>query len=235
MREIFQRQGFFIKEDILSAEQIDELTFIIENSASVKSVNASFRRSAGLFAIRKILLEIPGILDLLKQTGLFQFIENSFGKDYFIVKSIYFNKPAASNWFVAWHQDLTISVKEKADIDGFGPWTVKPGQFAVQPPLSILEDNFTVRLHLDNTTVQNGALKVVPGSHRKGIYRTGDKNWSSENEVICEVPAGGMMLMKPLLLHSSSRSTNNQQRRVIHIEFSRQTLPAPLRWSEMIE
>jgi len=101
MREIFQRQGFFIKEDILSAEQIDELTFIIENSASVKSVNASFRRSAGLFAIRKILLEIPGILDLLKQTGLFQFIENSFGKDYFIVKSIYFNKPAASNWFVA--------------------------------------------------------------------------------------------------------------------------------------
>jgi ectoine hydroxylase-related dioxygenase (phytanoyl-CoA dioxygenase family) len=101
--------------------------------------------------------------------------------------------------------------------------------------LSILEDNFTVRLHLDNTTVQNGALKVVPGSHRKGIYRTGDKNWSSENEVICEVPAGGMMLMKPLLLHSSSRSTNNQQRRVIHIEFSRQTLPAPLRWSEMIE
>ena len=118
---------------------------------------------------------------------------------------------------------------------GFGPWTVKPGQFAVQPPLSILEDNFTVRLHLDNTTIQNGALKVVPGSHRKGIYRTGDMNWSSENEVTCEVPAGGMMLMKPLLLHSSSRSTNNQQRRVIHIEFSRQTLPAPLRWSEMIE
>lgn len=231
MREIFRRQGFFIKEDILSAEQIDELTYLIENSPSV---NASFRRSAGLFAIRKFLLEIPDSLDVLKQTGLFQFIENSFGKDYFIVKSIYFNKPATSNWFVAWHQDLTISVKEKADIDGFGPWTAKPGQFAVQPPLSTLEDNFTVRLHLDNTTVQNGALKVVPGSHRKGICRTGDMNWSSENEVICEVPAGGMMLMKPLLLHSSSRSTNNQQRRVIHIEFSRQTLPAPLRWSEVI-
>lgn len=232
MREMFQRQGFFIKENILSAKQIGELTYLIEKSASV---NPSFRRSAGLFAIRKFLLEIPDALDVLKQTSLFQFIEDSFDKGYFIVKSIYFNKPAASNWFVAWHQDLTISVKEKVDIDGFGPWTVKPGQFAVQPPLSILEDNFTVRLHLDNTTVQNGALKVVPGSHRKGIYRTGDIDWSAENEAICEVPAGGLMLMKPLLLHSSARSTNDQQRRIIHIEFSRQTLPAPLRWSEVID
>ncbi|MFT3676077.1 MAG: phytanoyl-CoA dioxygenase family protein [Chitinophagaceae bacterium] len=231
MREILQRQGFFIKENILSANQIDELVYLIENSASV---NASFRRSAGLFAIRKFLLEIPAALPVLKQTSLFQLLEDTFDKDYFIVKSIYFNKPAASNWFVSWHQDLTISVKEKTDTPGFGPWTVKPGQFAVQPPLSILEDNFTVRLHLDNTTAENGALKVIPGSHRKGICRNGGIDWSSEDEAICEVPAGGMMLMKPLLLHSSARSTNDQQRRVIHIEFSRQTLPASLSWAEMI-
>ncbi len=231
MRATLEQQGFFIKENILSAKQIGELTYLIEGS---ESVNSSFRRSAGLFAIRKFLLEIPAALHILKQTGLFQLLDDSFGKDFFIVKSIYFNKPAASNWFVAWHQDLTISVKEKMDIPGFGPWTVKPGQFAVQPPLSVLEDNFTIRLHLDNTTAENGALKVIPGSHKKGICRTGDIGWSPETEVTCEVPEGAMMLMKPLLLHSSARSTNDQQRRVIHIEFSRQTLPAPLNWAEKI-
>lgn len=224
-------QGFCIRKNVLSTEQIRELGYLIESS---EVINSSFRRSAGLFAIRKFLQEIPAALHILRQTGLFQILEENLGQGYFIVKSIYFNKPAASNWFVAWHQDLTISVKEKIDTLGFGPWTVKPGQFAVQPPLSLLEDNFTVRLHLDNTTAENGALKVIPGSHMKGIYRSEAIDWSTETEVICEVPEGGMMLMKPLLLHSSARSTNDQQRRVIHIEFSRQSLPLPLSWAEMV-
>lgn len=231
MRKELMEQGFCIRKNVLSTEQIRELGYLIESS---EVINSSFRRSAGLFAIRKFLQEIPAALHILRQTGLFQILEENLGQGYFIVKSIYFNKPAASNWFVAWHQDLTISVKEKIDTLGFGPWTVKPGQFAVQPPLSLLEDNFTVRLHLDNTTAENGALKVIPGSHMKGIYRSEAIDWSTETEVICEVPEGGMMLMKPLLLHSSARSTNDQQRRVIHIEFSRQSLPLPLSWAEMV-
>lgn len=231
MRKELMEQGFCIRKNVLSTEQIRELGYLIESS---EVINSSFRRSAGLFAIRKFLQEIPAALHILRQTGLFQILEENLGQGYFIVKSIYFNKPAASNWFVAWHQDLTISVKEKTDTPGFGPWTVKPGQFAVQPPLSLLEDNFTVRLHLDNTTAENGALKVIPGSHMKGIYRSEAIDWSTETEVICEVPEGGMMLMKPLLLHSSARSTNDQQRRVIHIELSRQSLPLPLRWAEMV-
>jgi hypothetical protein len=38
---------------------------------------------------------------------------------------------------VAYHQDLTVSVDKKVEIEGFGPWTVKQNQFAVQPPLPI--------------------------------------------------------------------------------------------------
>jgi hypothetical protein len=46
------------------------------------------------------------------------------------------------------------------------------------------------------------------------------------------VPKGGIMIMQPLLLHASGRTTNEQKRRVIHIEFSRTSLPPPLVWSE---
>lgn len=84
------------------------------------------------------------------------------------MKSIYFDKAAKSNWFVAWHQDLTISVDKRVGIAGFGPWTIKKNQFAVQPPIGLLKDNFTIRIHLDNTTSQNGALRVIPESQKKG-------------------------------------------------------------------
>jgi Protein involved in biosynthesis of mitomycin antibiotics/polyketide fumonisin len=159
-------------------------------------------------------------------------IHDLFGKDYFIVKSIYFDKPGDSNWFVSYHQDLTISVDKKIELEGFGPWTVKQNQFAVQPPLPVLESNFTIRIHLDDTDEHNGALRVIPGSHLKGIIRSETIDWSKETEITCKVKRGGIMLMRPLLLHASSRSTNNKRRRVIHIEFSNKRLPEPLQWSE---
>jgi ectoine hydroxylase-related dioxygenase (phytanoyl-CoA dioxygenase family) len=134
-----------------------------------------------------------------------------------VVKSIYFDKPEQSNWFVAYHQDLTISVDRKLSLEGFGPWTVKQDQFAVQPPFEVLEKGFTIRIHLDDTDQHNGALNVIPKSHLKGIYRPETIDWTSEKEVSCAVPAGGIMIMKPLLLHSSARTTNGKRRRVIHI------------------
>jgi len=148
------------------------------------------------------------------------------------VISIYFDKPEKSNWFVAWHQDLTIAVNNKADLPGYGPWTIKQNQFAVQPPLNILQENFTIRIHLDDTDEGNGALKVIPGSHLKNICRSENINWQNELESTCRVKAGGVMVMRPLLFHASSRATTNKKRRVIHIEFSKANLATGISWAE---
>jgi ectoine hydroxylase-related dioxygenase (phytanoyl-CoA dioxygenase family) len=67
-----------------------------------------------------------------------------------------------------------------------------------------------LRIHLDDTDENNGALRVIPKSHVKGIYRSETIDWSKETEVTCKVPKGGIMLMRPLLLHASSRTTNNK-------------------------
>ena len=149
-----------------------------------------------------------------------------------MVKSIYFDKHETSNWFVTYHQDLTISVDKKIENKGFGPWTVKSNQFAVQPPLNILENIFTLRIHLDDANENNGALKVVPKSHLKGICRLETIDWSLEPETTCNVPKGAIMIMKPLLLHSSGKTINNKKRRVIHIEFSNLELPHDMNWAE---
>ena len=96
----------------------------------------------------------------------------------------------------------------------------------------ILENNFTIRIHLDKTTKDNGALKVLNASHKKGIYRMESIKLEEETETICEVEKGGIMIMKPLIFHASNKTTNNERRRVIHIEFSNQKLPSGLEWSE---
>jgi len=102
----------------------------------------------------------------------------------------------------------------------------------VQPPLGILKSITTIRIHLDDTTLQNGALKVIPASHTKDILRTDRKEWDTHTEKICDVKKGGVLLMKLLTLHASGRTTNGKQRRVIHLEFSNQELEAPLEWLE---
>ena len=102
----------------------------------------------------------------------------------------------------------------------------------MQPPLDISQNIFTIRIHLDDTNEHNGALKVIPKSHLKGIYRPETINWETETEIICKVPKGGIMIMRPLLLHSSGRTTSSKKRRVIHIEFSNMELPDELKWAE---
>lgn len=223
-------EGFTIINTVYTENEIERLISLIENNTENRVDTATFRKSQDLFAIRQFHKEIPETLPYIFNPNLKDIIEATFGEGYFITKSIYFDKPEKSNWFVAYHQDLTISVDKKIEIENFENWTIKQNQFAVQPPIKILENNFTIRIHLDNTTKDNGALKVINDSHSKGIFRV--ENLQTENETICEVEKGGIMIMKPLLFHASNKTTNNERRRVIHIEFSNQVLPDGLEWSE---
>lgn len=228
-KEIIADKGYSVISNVFSEEEIKKISAVIRNTDPSKD---TFRKSEDLFAIRQFLKEIPEVRDLVFNDKIKEICKGIFGENYVAVKSIYFDKPETSNWYVAYHQDLTISVDKKLELPGFGPWTTKQNQFAVQPPLDILENMYTIRIHLDDTDEHNGALKVVPGSHAKRIYRPEAIDWTIETEEICSVEKGGIMMMKPLLLHGSNRTTNGNRRRVIHIEFSDRELPEGLNWSE---
>ncbi|CAM3033257.1 Phytanoyl-CoA dioxygenase (PhyH) [Flavobacterium succinicans] len=227
-------EGFVIIEKVYSENEIEKIISEIEKITENETRNSTFRKSEDLFAIRQFLKEIPETLNYIFNQNLREIIKSNFGENYFITKSIYFDKPEKSNWFVAYHQDLTISVDKKMETKNFENWTTKQNQFAVQPPKEILEQNFTIRIHIDKTTKENGALKVLNKSHKKGIIRTEKIELENEMETICEVEKGGIMIMKPLLFHASNKTTNYERRRVIHIEFSNQNLPNELEWSERI-
>uniref|UniRef100_UPI00404B7EC5 phytanoyl-CoA dioxygenase family protein n=1 Tax=Flavobacterium sp. TaxID=239 RepID=UPI00404B7EC5 len=225
-------QGFVIIDNVYTDREIENIVFEIEKVTKKDFENATFRKTEDLFAIRQFHKEIPQTMEIILNENLKQIIKSNFGNDFFITKSIFFDKPEKSNWFVAYHQDLTISVNKKAEVTHFINWTNKQNQFAVQPPTEILEKNFTIRIHIDKTTKENGALKVLNESHKKGIVRIENVDIENTVETICEVEKGGIMIMKPLLFHASSKTTNNERRRVIHLEFSNQNLPQELNWSE---
>ncbi len=226
--EQLRTKGYTVINDLYTNKEIRLIAEEINRADSSKS---TFRKTNDLFAIRQFIKEIPGVIPLIFNERLNAVVREYFGESYFMVKAIYFDKPENSNWFVAWHQDLTISVNKKLDLPGFGPWTTKQDQYAVQPPLRILENIFTIRIHLDDTDEKNGALRVIPGSHLRGIQKY-FPNESNHGEEICRVQKGGIMIMRPLLLHASNRTTNTSRRRVIHIEFCSLYLPEGLAWAE---
>jgi ectoine hydroxylase-related dioxygenase (phytanoyl-CoA dioxygenase family) len=150
-----------------------------------------------------------------------------------LVRAIYFDKSPENNWFVSWHQDKTVTVSDRIDLPGWGPWSVKAGAWHVQPPLEVLERMVTVRIHLDPATKDNGCLKVVPGTHSLGLIPDAEVHELVEEGpiVFCEAPAGGAVVMRPLILHASERAVVREPRRVLHLEYTDYALPDGMSWS----
>lgn len=227
--EVFKALGYTIIDHIYTTEEILQIGNTIQKATQEGD---SFLKTKDLFAIRQLILQIPELKELLFNKNVIDILNTIYSSEYFLTKAIYFDKPSTSNWFVPYHQDLSISVNQKKDIPGYSNWTFKKNQYGVQPPIEILQNITTIRIHLDDTNAQNGALKVIPQSHTKGVLRTDVKDWDTDKEYICNVNKGGTMLMKPLTLHASNKTTNNKQRRVIHLELCDQYLDTPLEWLE---
>jgi ectoine hydroxylase-related dioxygenase (phytanoyl-CoA dioxygenase family) len=181
------------------------------------------------------LLSVPSIRNLARSSSVREIVQEVLGKQCFAVRGIFFNKTRSSNWRVAWHQDLTIAVRERIAVEGFGPWTMKSGAVHVQPPAEIMSDILAIRLHLDESGPYNGPLRVMRGSHRQGrLSAEQTRSWEKANQVTCTVPRGGALVMRPLLLHTSSSCVEATSRRVIHFEFASTELPQGLNWKDKV-
>jgi len=214
-----ERDGFALVPGVLNAGEVETLL------AALGPVDGAGRRG---------MLRVPAVAALAQSERLLALVRPHLPAEPRPVRAIYFSKTPEANWLVAWHQDLTIAVRERVDVPDFGPWSEKDGIPHVQPPVQLLEQMLTVRLHLDHAAETNGALRVLPGSHRLGrlaqqqieAYRT------QQPEHLCSAAAGDALLMRPLILHASRRATSPRPRRILHIEYAGFELPACLSWHE---
>ena len=228
LQDEIEEYGFAIREKILSQS---EVTCLLKAIAQIDEPGALQRRNS-VYAVRNLLDALPTIRELANSAAIRNLVEPILGPEAFPVRGILFDKIAEANWKVPWHQDVTIAVQERIETEGFGPWSIKADILHVQPPAQVLENMLSVRLHLDQCHAENGALRVIPGSHRQGRIPEDQIQTICEQsrEFVCESGVGGALLMRPLLLHASSPSQLPNHRRVIHIDFAAISLPNGLRW-----
>lgn len=220
--------GFTILKNSLSRQTIFSLQADLANFS--QSLDSSPRKD--IYGVRNLLNVLPEMREFAESGEVRQIIEKQLGKSAKVVRAIYFDKTPNANWKVPWHQDLTVSVLQKIETKGFTVWTKKANIQHVQPPIEILERMLTLRFHLDDADETNGALKVLPKTHKFGrLSATQIQNLKSKQTAsLCKVRKGDCLLMKPLLLHSSSAGSSPKNRRVIHLEFAAENLPNGLDW-----
>jgi len=99
---------------------------------------------------------------------------------------------------------------------------VKEGVNYAHAPASALEQAVALRLHLDDSTIENGPLRVLPSTHTLGVLTDDQIHDFSEKvaEETCLVTRGGVLALRPLIVHASSKSKNEKSRRVLHIEYA---------------
>lgn len=223
-----RRDGFAVVGRVLDERVLASFEESLEAVASGEGV----LRRGDVYAIRNLFEVLPTARALANSPAVRALVEPVLGAGCFAVRGVLFDKTPAAPWKVAWHQDLTIAVRERVEAEGFGPWSIKAGVPNVQPPARVLEGMLAIRLHLDDCGGANGPLRVLPGSHLSGRLGAGEiARWREElTPVTCVVPCGGAVLMRPLLLHSSPAPLEPRRRRVVHLEFAAAPLPCGLEW-----
>ncbi|MBI2260484.1 MAG: phytanoyl-CoA dioxygenase family protein [Caulobacterales bacterium] len=151
------------------------------------------------------------------------------------VRAIIFDKTANANWSVAWHQDRTIPVKERLDVEGFGPWSIKDGLLHVAPPFEVLARMATLRVHLDAVESDNAPLRIAVGSHRLGRVAAGDAGTRAAGapQQVCLAEAGDIWAYRTPILHASDRAVTTGRRRVLQVDYADFNLPEGLKWRGM--
>ena len=216
--------GFAATEPLLSPDACDAI------SQTLATYEDGHGSSGGI----RNLLDIPVIQNLATAGPVRMIAEAVLGSHCFAVRGILFDKVPGANWKAGWHQDLIIAVREKREVPGYEAWSEKAGVVHVRPPEDVLKRIVSIRLHLDECGEDNAPLRVLSGSHRRGILDDValDATVRSEESVAvtCTADRGTLLIMKPLLLHASSAAINPTHRRVVHLDFAADELPGGLQW-----
>lgn len=203
--------GFAIHASILRDHECDTLL------ASLAAPGV-MRSRAGA----RHLLSHPAVAQLANDPRLAGIASAVLARPALPFRATLFDKSIASNWSVQWHQDTALPLRRRVDLAGWGPWSTKGDVLYAHAPAAALERVVALRMHLDASTATNGPLRVIPNSHLLGVLSDDEvSDYAQRHEAVdCPVPRGGVLAMRPLLIHSSTRIEIPAPRRVLHIEYA---------------
>jgi ectoine hydroxylase-related dioxygenase (phytanoyl-CoA dioxygenase family) len=202
--------GFGIQPNVLAADEVSGLI------AALDGVGGRSRAGA------RHLMAQPAVAALANDSRLLAVAQRMLGSGAQPYRVTLFDKSPGSNWLVVWHQDTALPLRSRRDVPGWGPWSVKSGVLYAHAPAVALQRIVALRVHLDDSGHENGPLRVLPGTHTLGVLSDAaiHELASQIHPYDCTVPRGGVLSMRPLLVHASSKAVTQASRRVLHIEYS---------------
>lgn len=177
--------------------------------------------SGGRAGIRH-LMSVEPVRELANDRRLLEIADGALGKPAIPFRATLFAKSAAANWLIPWHQDTALPLAAAFTDPEWVSWSQKGGIRYAHAPAWALSRVIALRVHLDASTSENGPLRAVAGSHMAGVL-TDDgvhEYVNSHEQATCLVPSGGVLAMRPLLIHASSKAETDAPRRVLHIEYA---------------
>jgi phytanoyl-CoA hydroxylase len=142
---------------------------------------------------------------LAKNDRILNEIQTQVGQDVFLYENSLVYKPKNKNNAVPWHQDFINRPNE---------------------PIK-----YIAWMALDNVKISNGAMKVIPGSHKFGFLpwhtipgethhtRVNTDGINLEEYVYVELNAGDVLIFNQLLLHSSDKIDSEDPRRAYRVSY----------------
>lgn len=203
--------GFAVVERVFDVREIDSFLEALNSTPLIRS------RAGARHAMRN-----PVVADLARDVRLLRLAHCVLGPEALPYRATLFEKSPASNWLVVWHQDTALPLRRREERPGWGPWSLKAGVIYAHAPAAALKQVLALRVHLDDSTSLNGPLRALPGTHRQGVLSDeAVKLLTHQIEPVdCLVAQGGVLAMRPLLVHASSKSRSGASRRVLHIEYA---------------
>ena len=206
-----QEQGYGLIPNVFGKDEVLDLLVDLR-SENLPRTRAGVRHAMRSAKVTRIALDgrMQEIARAILGTGAIGF------------RATLFEKLPDSNWLVAWHQDTALPLRERRNVPGWGPWSVKDGVNYAHAPAQALERILALRVHLDSSVEDNGPLRVLPGTHVQGVLTDDEIHSIAERTagVDCLMPLGGVIAMRPLTIHASSKSRTENPRRVLHIEYA---------------
>jgi ectoine hydroxylase-related dioxygenase (phytanoyl-CoA dioxygenase family) len=202
--------GYEIHKDVFSREEMRVLADALDRQ--------SFERTR---AGARHLMQIDEVRRIAADARLIGIASGVVGGTAQAYRTTLFDKSAEANWLVAWHQDTTLPMVARREVAGFTGWSQKQGVWYAQAPAAVLERVVALRIHIDDSTEFNGPLRVIPGTHRDGVLTEEQVSARATKSpsVVCLADSGGVVAVRPLIIHASSKARAAGSRRVLHIEY----------------
>ncbi len=217
-KDFWQEQGYLVVEDVLSPSELEMLRRsadeLVTHASELAESNDRFKLQAFGNGGGRLVQQIaePHELGgewatLARHPKLLDVVEDLLGSNIQLYYSMMMMKPPRQGFAAPWHQDFAFFVHDRAALVG-------------------------CQVYLDDSTLENGCLRVVPGSHKLGLLNhfkdgrftevlQGDTSAFDDpnGHVSLPVKAGGAAFWHCLTLHSSLPNRSERPRRGVTFEY----------------